>query len=66
VHVLEDAEDVKLIGIYSTEAGAAASISRLSGQPGFVDHPDGFHVERYSIDQDHWTEGFVTVTQPDT
>ena len=61
VHELdEDREDVKFIGVYATEEGAQAAVKRLSFQPGFRDTPDGFHVERYQVDEDHWTEGFVT------
>ncbi len=28
---------------------------------GFVDHPDGFQIDRYDLDVDNWTEGFITV-----
>ena len=62
VHELdEDREDVKLIGVYATEEGAQAAVKRLSIQPGFRDTTDGFHIDRYRVDEDHWTEGFVTV-----
>lgn len=47
VHELEeDREDVKLIGVYSTEETANAAVKRLSTQPGFRDTPDGFHIDR--------------------
>lgn len=52
-------EDVKLIGVYVTEADAQVAVSRLSQQPGFRDHPEGFHISRYELNKDHWTEGFV-------
>ena len=51
---------MKLIGVYSSEENAQSAIVRLSQQPGFVDQPDGFHIDRYGVDQDHWTEGFIT------
>ena len=54
-------EDVKMIGVYSTPELAAAAVRRLRTQPGFRDTPDGFDVDRYTIDEDNWTEGFVTV-----
>jgi hypothetical protein len=54
-------EDVKLIGVYSSDAKAQAAIARLRSQPGFSDFPDGFHVDRYVVDEDHWREGFETV-----
>lgn len=53
-------EDVKLIGIYSSEAAAQAAIERLLPMPGFRDFPDGFHIDRCPVDQDHWEEGFIT------
>lgn len=57
----EGAEDVKFIGVYSTEEAAREAVARLSQQRGFRDHLEGFRVDRYRLDQDHWTEGFVTV-----
>ena len=62
VHELSDGEeDVKLIGVYSSEDAASRAISRLSQQPGFQQAASGFHVERYEVDKDQWGEGFVTV-----
>lgn len=72
LHHLPSGEDsVFLIGIYQTETAARSAVSRLSTKPGFCKHPnlvdpenidndEGFHVDRYELDQDHWTEGFVT------
>ena len=62
-HEIGDCEDVKLIGVYSTEAGANAALARLRTRPGFEQTPEGFHVQAYDLDKDHWTEGFATVTQ---
>jgi hypothetical protein len=59
-----DDEDVKLIGVYSTRQKAQASIARLRRQPGFRECPDGFHIDRYEIDQDCWAEGFGDVAAP--
>jgi homoserine kinase type II len=53
-------EDEKLIGVYSSTENADAAVVRASGLPGFREHPDGFHVDAYAVDVDHWTEGFVT------
>lgn len=52
-------EDVKLIGVYSSREKAGDAVARLSRLPGFSDVPDGFHVDEYRIDQDHWVEGYV-------
>ena len=46
------------MNVYSSDAAARAAIARLSKQPGFIDHPNGFHVEAFELNQDHWREGF--------
>ena len=62
IHVLDDdEEDVKLIGVYSSEAAADAAITRLRQQPGFSEKPEGFTISQYSLDMDYWTEGYVTL-----
>jgi ABC-type sugar transport system substrate-binding protein len=50
--------DVKVIGIYSSPSLARAGLERLRTKPGFCDQPDGFSVDPYNLDADHWTEGF--------
>jgi homoserine kinase type II len=54
-------EDVKFIGVYSTRESAEAAVQRLLDKPGFRDDSEGFHIDEYSLDEDHWPEGFVTV-----
>jgi hypothetical protein len=55
-----DAPDTELmIGVYKTEDDAKSAIGRLKEQPGFIDYPDGFIIDRYELGKDHWTEGFV-------
>lgn len=54
-------EDVKFIGVYSSREKADAAVGRLTRLPGFSDAPDGFHVDEYRLDQDHWVEGYVSV-----
>ncbi len=61
VREFEDDEDAKLIGVYSTEDEARAAVARLANQPGFYEHPEGFQIDSYPLDKDHWSEGFVTV-----
>ncbi|HTU89016.1 MAG TPA: hypothetical protein VMF69_02865 [Gemmataceae bacterium] len=61
VHALENGfEDVKFIGVYSSKENAREAIVRLSEMPGFSEIPDGFHVDEYEIDKDHWREGYLT------
>ena len=35
-----------------------AASERLANRPGFTDHPNGWHIDRYMLDQDHWEDGF--------
>ncbi|MFO0846276.1 MAG: hypothetical protein U0797_28525 [Gemmataceae bacterium] len=53
-------EDVKFIGVYSSREKAQAAAARLTLLPGFADAEEGFHIDEYRIDQDHWVEGYVT------
>jgi hypothetical protein len=54
-------EDSKLIGIYSSQENAQAAKVRVGSQPGFVDTPEGFIIDRYRLNEDGWTEGYITV-----
>ena len=55
----DDRDETKLIGIYSTEAKAKLAIERLRALPGFSEWPDGFSVDCYPVDVDHWIQGLV-------
>jgi len=46
--------------VYSAREKAEAAVARLGPLPGFVDAQEGFHIDEYRIDQDHWAEGYVT------
>jgi hypothetical protein len=63
-HVRRDglSEDVKFIGVYSTREEAERATERLKLQPGFRDHPNGFDIDPYTLDADHWAEGFGPVS----
>jgi homoserine kinase type II len=61
VHQTDGGDDEKLIGVYSTMEDAEAAVRRSRVQPGFRDFPDGFELDEYELNRDHWTEGFVTV-----
>ncbi len=58
---IDDIEDVKFIGVYSSYENAVAAVKRLSMQPGFRDYPSGFDIDKYPLDKDHWAEGFFTI-----
>ncbi len=59
LHSLPETGRVKVIGIYSSKALAEAAEERSRLLPGFVEEPNGFTIERYEIDKDHWSRGFV-------
>jgi hypothetical protein len=49
-----------LIGVYRSEAEAEAAIDRLKSKAGFVAAPEGFRINRYELNRDHWEDGYVT------
>jgi hypothetical protein len=53
-------EDVKFIGVYSNRQLAIAATNALKNLPGFRDYPNGFHIDEYQVNQNHWTDGFVS------
>lgn len=54
-------DEVKLIGVFSTEQKACKTIEMLKDKSGFTDYPiDCFEVSEALIDQPDWTEGFFT------
>lgn len=48
----------KIVGIYSSRENAQLAIERMQSLPGFSDYPEGFSIDPYKLDEDHWTEGF--------
>jgi hypothetical protein len=65
-HLREDPDgydNVKFIGVYSSRRKAEAAIAKFALLPGFCSTPAGFDIQQYALDEDHWTEGFVDVTQ---
>ncbi len=65
VHLLQhvaredtDDEDIKVLGIYSTQEQAEIAIEQLKLLPGFDRYPDSFHVGKYELDKLEWSRGF--------
>ena len=52
-------ENVKFIGVYSSQEKAQAAVTRIGRVPGFSDDPGGFHIDEYRIDQDQWVDGYA-------
>jgi hypothetical protein len=61
---VDDGDDVKLLGVYSSREAVDARIERARQSPGFRDHPDSFHVDAYVVDKDEWSSGFSTYHYP--
>jgi homoserine kinase type II len=61
VHQSNEFEDVKFIGVYSTHEQAEAAKERLSLKPGFSSAKDGFYIDKYPVDKDHWIEGYMVI-----
>jgi hypothetical protein len=62
----EETEDSKLVGAYSSQEEANAAIARLKDKPGFAEQPDGWFMEEYRLNEDHWTGGYRFVGDDDT
>ena len=48
----------RMLGVYSTKEAAEEAIQRIKSLPGFVDEPDCFAVDRDTVDEVGWREGF--------
>ncbi|WP_222106365.1 DUF2283 domain-containing protein [Catellatospora sichuanensis] len=57
----QSGDEITLLGVYSSDQRARERIERARRLPGFVDEPDCFLVTPYELDEDHWTDGFVTI-----
>ncbi|MFF4054268.1 hypothetical protein ACFYZ8_19095 [Streptomyces sp. NPDC001668] len=56
----EAGDDVKHLGTYSSRERAQERIERARTLPGFADEPNCFYIEEAVIDEDHWTEGYIS------
>jgi len=55
-------EEIKFIGVFSTEEKAKNAVEQLKGKEGFRDHPVScFEIHKEKIDQPGWVDGFVTI-----
>jgi hypothetical protein len=55
-----DDEDVKTLGIFSSQREAMLAVRRFKKVTGFKRYPNGFYVDRYTLNRPTWAEGFVT------
>jgi hypothetical protein len=56
---IEDSDNAKLLGVFSSRELAQERVEAALTEPGFADHPEGFTVDEYVVDQHEWIEGFV-------
>jgi hypothetical protein len=59
LHSLPETGKVKVVGLYSSKALAEEAVDRAKALPGFLEEPDGFTIEQYEVDRDHWPRGFM-------
>jgi hypothetical protein len=59
LHSLPETGRVKVVGIYSSTSLAEEAKRRAEALPGFSEEPDGFAIDSYEVDRDHWSRGFV-------
>jgi hypothetical protein len=53
-------DEVKLIGVYSTQEKAEEVVERYKEIPGFKNYLNGFHIGEHEINKDNWNEGFIS------
>jgi hypothetical protein len=61
---IEDAVQMaggKLVGIFSTVDVATAARIALTADNGFLAEPEGWPLDTYVVNEDHWTSGFESV-----
>lgn len=61
----QSGDDLKILGVYATEAEAERCIERARLRPGFMDEPDCFLIDVYTLGEDRWMDGFVTISSGD-
>lgn len=57
---INDCEEIKILGVHSSEELAKMALEKYKILPGFDKYPDDFHIDKYEIDLSKWIEGFIT------
>ncbi len=58
-------EDIKLIGVYSSEEQAKEGLEQVRFQPGFRDYPEGFEIDAMLLNRTGWSGGFASPDDED-
>ncbi len=57
---VEGVDEIKLIGIFSSEGNARMAIDQLKNQNGFNKHSEAcFHLDKVLLDDYKWQGGFI-------
>ncbi len=59
----DDIQDVKLIGVYTTEELAEEAVERKKKLEGFRDYREGFEISKTTLNEDIWTSGFISIEE---
>lgn len=60
IYELEGHDEVRTLGIYSSNKKAEEAILYYKKLSGFKNLLDGFNIDEYEINERCWTEGFFT------
>lgn len=55
-------DDFKIIGVYSSSEAAHDEINQARKLAGFQEEPDCFIIDKYTLDEDNWADGFVSIS----
>lgn len=59
-------DEIKFIGVFSSEERAKEAVAPLRDKPGFRDHPaDCFEIHEQVMDRVGWPEGFAIASYDD-
>lgn len=53
--------EIKVLGIFSSEKSAKDAIEMYKKLPGFCEHMKDFYIDKYFVDERCWTEGYVAI-----
>jgi hypothetical protein len=54
----DDADETKIIGVFSDESKGKLAVERCKALPGFKEHTNGFYIDKYYFDRCMWENGF--------
>ena len=61
-YTINEVEETKIIGIFSSRENAEQCIEKNKTLPGFREYPDSFYLDEYEVDKLQWKEGFHSIS----